>query len=132
MHPEVELAGISSKSYLGQKIADLYPSFYQIIDLPFEEEDNVIAKSDVVFASLPHGLSEPLAKKCDVLGKVFIDLGADFRLDNEADYQEWYHLQYQEPQLHKRRYMAYRSFLERISKQLPLSEIQDAILPASH
>lgn len=102
MHPEVELAGISSKSYLGQKIADLYPSFYQIIDLPFEEEDNVIAKSDVVFASLPHGLSEPLAKKCDVLGKVFIDLGADFRLDNEADYQEWYHLQYQEPQLHKK------------------------------
>ena len=57
MHPEVELVGISSKSYLGQKIADLYPSFYQIIDLPFEEEDSVIAKSDVVFASLPHGLS---------------------------------------------------------------------------
>ena len=102
MHPEVELVGISSKSYLGQKIADLYPSFYQIIDLPFEEEDSVIAKSDVVFASLPHGLSEPLAKKCDTLKKVFIDLGADFRLDNEADYQEWYHLQYQEPQLHKK------------------------------
>ena len=51
MHPEVELVGISSKSYLGQKIADLYPSFYQIIDLPFEER-KIVSLQKVMLYSL--------------------------------------------------------------------------------
>ena len=95
-HPFVELAGINARSYIGQKISDLYPSFYQIIDLTFEDEDAVIEKSDVIFASLPHGVSEPIALKCHENNKVFIDLGADFRLYDEADYKEWYKLDYQE------------------------------------
>lgn len=101
-HPDVELAGINARSYIGTPISDLYPSFYQIIDLVFEEEDAVIAKSDVIFASLPHGLSEPLAVKCHAAGKVFIDLGADFRLYDEADYQQWYNLPYNEKALHEK------------------------------
>lgn len=100
-HPMVEISGISSKSYTGKKISDLYPGFYQVIDMEFTDEDSVIAKSDVVFASLPHGLSEPLARKCFDAKKRFIDLGADFRLKQEEDYQTWYQLSYQEPQLHK-------------------------------
>ena len=99
-HPMVEISGISSKSYTGQKISELYPGFYQVFDMEFTDEDSVIANSDVVFASLPHGLSEPLARKCYDAGKKFIDLGADFRLDEETDYQEWYKLSYQDPQLH--------------------------------
>lgn len=101
-HPYVELVGINARSYLGKAISDLYPSFYQIIDLVFEEEDDVIAKSDVIFASLPHGVSEPIALKCHQQNKVFIDLGADFRLYDEKDYQEWYHLNYQEKALHEK------------------------------
>lgn len=34
-------------------------------------------------------------------GKKFIDLGADFRLDKEEDYQKWYGLDYNLPELHK-------------------------------
>ena len=30
-------------------------------------------------------------------GKVFIDLGADFRLYNEQDYRDWYGLCYADP-----------------------------------
>lgn len=100
-HPHVEITGISSQSYLGKKISDLYPGFYQICDMEFMDEDHVIANSEIVFASLPHGLSEPLARKCYDVNKRFIDLGADFRLRNEAGYQEWYHLSYQDPTLHE-------------------------------
>lgn len=100
-HPEVELCAISSNSYTGKKLADLYPSFYQQCDLTMVEAEAVIACSDVVFASMPHGHSEPLAKLALEQGKKFIDLGADFRLDDEADYQAWYHLDYQEKQLHE-------------------------------
>lgn len=101
-HPNVELVGINARSFIGQAISDLYPSFYQIIDLIFEDEDSVIAKSDVVFASLPHGVSEPIALKCHQANKVFIDLGADFRLYDEADYQEWYKLNYEQKELHEK------------------------------
>lgn len=100
-HPIAEIVGIYSKSYLGKKISDLYPSFYQIIDLEFEEMDTVIDKSDIVFASLPHGHSEAIARKVYDQGKYFIDLGADFRLHDENDYQQWYQLNYHETDLHQ-------------------------------
>ena len=88
-HPMVEISGISSKSYTGQSIDALYPGFYQIFDMVFTDEDTVIRSSDIVFASLPHGLSEPLARKCYDAKKIFIDLGADFRLEEERENDQW-------------------------------------------
>ena len=35
---------------------------------------------------MPHGLSKELAMTCDKNGKVFIDLGADLRLDDGSVY----------------------------------------------
>lgn len=99
-HEDVDIVAISSQSYLGKSIADLYPSFYGICDMIFESDQDVLEKSEVVFASLPHGLSEKYAKYCDENHKKFIDLGADFRLDNEKDYQDWYKLDYHEKELH--------------------------------
>ena len=100
-HPMAELSGISSHSFTGQKISDLYPGFYEIADLCFETEATVIGQSDVVFASLPHGLSEGLARTCFDQKKIFIDLGADFRLTKETDYKTWYQLSYQDKELHE-------------------------------
>lgn len=101
MHPYVEVAAISSNSYIGKKISDLYPGFYQICDMEFISEDEVITNSDIIFASLPHGLSEPIARRCFENNKRFIDLGADFRLEDEADYNMWYKLDYKDPALHE-------------------------------
>ena len=89
MHPYAELTAISSQSYTGKPISELYPGFYQLCDMVFSDEDTVIAALDIVFASLPHGLSEPLARKCYDAHVKFIDLGADFRLRDEQDYREW-------------------------------------------
>ncbi len=61
----------------------------------------VIAESDVVFACLPHGLSQKLAKECADAGKLFIDLGADFRLTDEKAYEKWYQGEFQHPELHE-------------------------------
>ena len=89
-HPQAELAAISSVSFTGQALSDIYPAYYHICDLVCGTQEEVVEKSDVVFAALPHGLSQELAKTCYDAGKVFIDLGADFRLENEDDYKEWY------------------------------------------
>ncbi len=99
-HPEAELAAVSSVSFTGQKLSEVYPSLAGICDLTLTDEDGVIAASDLVFASLPHGLSEQLAEKCLAKGKRFIDLGADFRLTDPAEYEKWYGLSYQKPELH--------------------------------
>lgn len=100
-HPDVRIAALSSVSFEGKAISEVYPSLKDICDDLLADEDTVIAKSDVVFASLPHGLCEPLARKCVEKGALFIDLGADFRLADEADYHEWYGLNYNDPDLHK-------------------------------
>lgn len=99
-HDDVEVVSISSQSYLDKPISDLYPSFYGVCDMVFEADEDVLKKAEIVFASLPHGLSEKYAKYCDENSMKFIDLGADFRLDKEADYKEWYKLDYNEKNLH--------------------------------
>lgn len=101
-HDEAEVVSIGARSYVGQHIYDLYPSFYGICDMIFESDEDVLKKAEMIFASLPHGLSEKYAKYCDENGKKFIDLGADFRLDDEKDYQDWYKLDYHEKALHQK------------------------------
>ena len=74
-HPNVEIAAIHARSDEGKSLASVYPGFQKISNLIFEDEHSVVNKSDFIFASLPHGLSEPLARKCINQNKKFIDLG---------------------------------------------------------
>lgn len=100
-HPYVELTAISSVSYIGKKISEVYPSFNAINDCVLVDEDTVINSCDIVFASLPHGLAEKIARKCYDKGVKLIDLGADFRLSDNQDYSKWYGLEYSDKELHK-------------------------------
>ena len=62
----------------------------------------MLARSDLVFAALPHGLSQETAAACDAAGKAFIDLGADFRLDDPDTYKTWYGCDALYPALHQK------------------------------
>ncbi|MDO4743076.1 MAG: NAD(P)-binding domain-containing protein, partial [bacterium] len=99
-HPYVELAAVGSRSYKGKKLSEVYPNFKNICDMILLDNEDVIEKSDVVFAALPHGLSQDIAKKCYDSNVFFIDIGADFRLHDEQDYKEWYGLEFDHRQLH--------------------------------
>ena len=99
-HPKAELKKIASVNYEGKEISSLYPSFYNIIDDKLCSEDEAIECCDVIFAAVPHGVSQPLAKKCIENGKVFIDLGADFRLKSEEEYKKWYGGEFEDKALH--------------------------------
>ena len=102
LHPQVELYKLSSVSFEGKPISEVYPSLCGICETVLVEESTVVEGSNVVFASLPAGLSEPLARTCLDKGVLFIDLGADFRLYHEAEYQEWYGKEYQDKELHQK------------------------------
>ena len=71
-------------------------------DLICTTQEAVVEKSDVIFAALPHGLSQELAAECDKKGKAFIDLGADFRLKSEEEYTEWYGGTFTDKALHEK------------------------------
>lgn len=101
-HPKVTIAAVSSTSYEGKELAEIYPSLATKVGYLLTNADEVISKSDVVFAALPHGLSEELAEKCVAANKVFIDLGADFRLTDEATYTKWYQHEYKNKALHEK------------------------------
>lgn len=100
-HPEAELAAISSVSFEGMALSEVYPAYYGLQDMVCGGQEEVVEKSDVVFAALPHGLSQDLAAQCHKLGKCFIDMGADFRLEDEAAYKEWYGGEYTDKALHE-------------------------------
>lgn len=100
-HPFVEVAAVASQSFTGKPISDVYPSLFNICDKICVSNEEVIAKSDVVFAAVPSGISQELAAQCIQNKCIFIDLGADFRLDSEEEYTEWYGGKYLFPGLHE-------------------------------
>lgn len=100
-HPDVTLAAVSSVSYEGSPISEVYPQLTGIFDMVLVGESELISACDVVFASLPAGISEPIARRCFAAGRLFIDMGADFRLSSEATYRQWYGGEYADPELHR-------------------------------
>jgi N-acetyl-gamma-glutamyl-phosphate reductase len=94
-HPKVEIAALVANSNAGQKVEQLYPhlSPYHLPALKKIEEVD-FSQIDVAFGCLPHTTSQETFGKilADEKNKnlVVIDLSADFRLENPADYLKWY------------------------------------------
>ena len=91
-HPQVRLTAITSQSYAGQPFWQVYPHLYKYIDLTCEKMDlaKLTVESDVIFMALPHGHAMPAVQETVKQNKKIIDLGADFRIDDPAVYEEWY------------------------------------------
>lgn len=91
-HDKVTLHTAVSQSSAGKKLADVYPNLAKSTDLTLTDEDieSVAGKVDVIFMALPHGIAAKTVTK-KVLDKcAVIDLGADFRLQNTKEYEQWY------------------------------------------
>lgn len=101
-HPNAEISAISSVSYEGKRIDEIYPALKGLSLDPLENADSLIDKSDVVFAALPHGFAEEIAEKCIAKGAVLIDLSADFRFDKGEIYSKWYKKEYSNYSLHEK------------------------------
>lgn len=91
-HPQVDITYLASRTYAGQRLADVAGAFNSCTDLVFEPLDPqaLAVRCDVVLAAVPHGVGMELAGPVLENGCRFIDLGADFRLPDAAVYQTWY------------------------------------------
>ncbi|MGP8303055.1 N-acetyl-gamma-glutamyl-phosphate reductase [Streptomyces inhibens] len=89
-HPEVEIGALTGHSNAGQRLGSLQPHLLPLADRELRATSaEVLAGHDVVFLALPHGQSAAVAEELgpDVL---VVDCGADFRLDDAADWETFY------------------------------------------
>ncbi len=100
-HPKVEITAVTSRQYVGEYISRIQPSLKGFIDLTFSEldYDKLSDKCDLVFTAVPHGTAVDIVKAFYDRGMKVIDLSADYRLHNPADYDKWYGWQHPHPEL---------------------------------
>ncbi len=99
-HPGAELiAATASGERVGHPLSDLFPGLRGLCDLKLEELDtaSLAARCEVIFIALGHGKALEIVPELLKSGVKIIDLGADFRLRDAADYAQWYHLPHTAP-----------------------------------
>jgi N-acetyl-gamma-glutamyl-phosphate reductase len=102
-HSRVKGFSLGTVSLAGEQIENVYPNFIKKLSCPLVKPEEVIAASDLVFAALPHGVAEAYAGACLEKGVSYIDLSADFRLDEDEDtFKAWYGKAFVFPELRKR------------------------------
>ncbi len=92
-HPHLELAAVTADSKAGQPVGIVHPHLAGapgLADRRFDATDpDLIADCDLAFLALPHGQSAALATRLPQATKI-VDLGADFRLADPADWARYY------------------------------------------
>jgi N-acetyl-gamma-glutamyl-phosphate reductase len=90
-HPQVEIVAITSRSEEGLPVAEMYPSLRGHVSLSFSTPDAAkLSECDVVFFATPHGVAMSQARELLAAGVKIIDLAADFRLKDVAQFEKWY------------------------------------------
>ncbi|MFO7759436.1 MAG: N-acetyl-gamma-glutamyl-phosphate reductase [Roseovarius sp.] len=89
-HPGLEIAALSANARAGQSMAQVFPHLRHL-DLPglatIDEVD--FSGIDLCFCALPHKTSQEVIAGLPRDLKI-VDLSADFRLRDPADYEAWY------------------------------------------
>lgn len=95
MHPQAEVVAITSRGDAGTAVADLFPSLRGRFDLQFEDPAAAnLAGCDVVFFATPNGIAMQQAPALLDAGVRVIDLAADFRIKDIAEWEKWYGMQH--------------------------------------
>ncbi|MFZ6638752.1 N-acetyl-gamma-glutamyl-phosphate reductase [Undibacterium sp. TC4M20W] len=90
-HPQAHITAITSRKEDGLPVSDMYPSLRGRVDIAFSAPDKANLKEcDVVFFATPHGVAMAQAPELLAAGVKVIDLAADFRMKNVAEFEKWY------------------------------------------
>jgi N-acetyl-gamma-glutamyl-phosphate reductase len=99
-HPHAELTAITSRKEDGMPVAEMFPSLRGFVSLAFSApEKTPLHECDVVFFATPHGVAMAQARELLAAGVKVIDLAADFRLKDIAEFEQWYGMPHSCPDL---------------------------------
>ena len=89
-HPVFEVAVVSAHSNAGEQVTSVHPQLQSYTGREFVTADSIdFAPIELVFLALPHGESAALIAKLPSHLKI-VDLGADFRLEDPAQWEKYY------------------------------------------
>ena len=87
-HPEFDVVQATSRSYENKTVGSVHPNL-RGIGLRFSNPAD-LESVDVLFSCAPHGVSMEHVDTYRAAADTVVDLSADFRLESEAQYDEWY------------------------------------------
>lgn len=97
-HPQARVDVLTSRTEAGKRVADMFPSLRGHTELEFSDLDlDRLKQCDVVFFATPHGVAMQHAQELIDSDTKVIDLAADFRLQNLAEFEKWYGMQHSCP-----------------------------------
>jgi N-acetyl-gamma-glutamyl-phosphate reductase len=89
-HPNLTLHCATANNNAGAFITDLHPKLIQYQGQAFSETTpDAEVGADVIFLALPHGESAAFVGSLGA-AKFIVDLGADFRLESQSEWQRYY------------------------------------------
>ena len=102
-HPQAEVRTITSRKEAGMGVAEMFPSLRGLKrfgNLSYVEPASAhLADCNVVFFATPHGVAMAQARELLAAGVKVIDLAADFRLRDAAEFEHWYKMPHACPEL---------------------------------
>jgi N-acetyl-gamma-glutamyl-phosphate reductase len=91
-HPFLRPSALFADSHAGASLQSVHP--HLALGYPGRRLERfapaALGGVDLVFAALPHGLSQAIAPDIIARDLPLVDLGADFRLRDPLDYERWY------------------------------------------
>jgi N-acetyl-gamma-glutamyl-phosphate reductase len=89
-HPGLTLGPVAAASRSGEPLVAVHPNLADLADVVLTETTGaILGEAELVFLALPHGQSAALIR--DLPGDALVvDLGADFRLSEPADWAAYY------------------------------------------
>ena len=99
-HPQVELKAITSRKETGMPVAQMFPSLRRRVELAFVEPSaRALAGCDVVFFATPNGVAMGEARAVLEGGARIVDISADFRIKDVAEWERFYKIKHAAPEL---------------------------------
>ena len=97
-HPRVEVRQVTSERLSGKYVTTAHPNLRKRCQLKFSGIAE-LRPCDVMIMALPHGEGLKHVKRLMDLAPKIIDLSADFRLKDPAQYPRWYGFEHPYPEL---------------------------------
>jgi N-acetyl-gamma-glutamyl-phosphate/LysW-gamma-L-alpha-aminoadipyl-6-phosphate reductase len=87
-HPDFDLLDATSRQFTNKTVGSVHPNLRHL-DLRFSDPTD-LQSVDVLFSATPHGVSMERIDAYQDAAETVVDLSADFRLSDRAEYDTWY------------------------------------------
>jgi N-acetyl-gamma-glutamyl-phosphate reductase len=89
-HPSLEVGALVAGGNAGRRLGELHPQLVSLADrVLLDASAPELAECELVFLALPHGATPAVVASLNPAAYV-VDIGADYRLADPADWQRWY------------------------------------------